>query len=53
MKLVQMKKIGKKAFIFKVIHFVIVVIVIILLVFLIQNDWNFSASVNKFMDFFG
>ncbi len=48
-----MKSFGKKAFIFRIIHFIIIVIVIILLVFLIQNDWDFGASVNKFMDLFG
>ena len=44
---------GKKAFLFKIIHFAIIVIVIILLAFLIQNNWDFGASVNKFMDLFG
>ncbi len=48
-----MREIGKKAFVFKVIHFIIVIIVIILLVFLIKNDWDFGASVNEFMSLFG
>ncbi|MEK6869767.1 MAG: hypothetical protein AABX74_06025 [Nanoarchaeota archaeon] len=47
-----MKEIGKKAFIFRIIHFIIIVIVIILLVFLIQNDWDVNASVNEFLGFF-
>ena len=48
-----MKEIGKKAFIFRIIHFIIVVIVIMLLFFLIRNDWDFGASVNKFTGLFG
>lgn len=48
-----MEKIGKKAFVFKIIHFIILVLVIILLVFLIKNDWDFNASVNEFLGFFG
>ncbi len=48
-----MKEIGKKAFVFKIIHFIIIIIVIILLFFLIQNDWDVGISVNKVIGLFG
>ena len=46
-----MKKIGKKAFIFKIIGFIIFVIAIVLLVFLIKNDWDAGLAINEFIEF--
>ena len=46
-----MKKLGKKAFLFKIIGLVVFVIVIILLVFLIKNDWNVGTAINEFIEF--
>ena len=46
-----MKKIGKKAFIFKIIGFIIFVIAIVLLVFLIKNDWDVGLAINEFIEF--
>ena len=47
-----MKNVGKKAFVFKVIHFIIIVIVIILLVFLIKNDWDVGTAIAQFIGCF-
>ena len=47
----QMKKIGKKAFIFRIIGFIILVIVIVLLVFLIKNEWDVISALKEFLDF--
>jgi hypothetical protein len=49
----NMKTIGKKAFIFKIIGFIIFVMTIVVLVFLIQNDWDVGAAVNEFIGFIG
>lgn len=46
-----MKKLGKKAFIFKIIGFIVFVIVIVLLIFLIQNDWDVGLAINEFIGF--
>jgi hypothetical protein len=48
-----MKKISKKAFLFKIIGFVVFVFTIVLLVFLIKNEWDVGAAVNEFIDFIG
>ena len=48
-----MKTIGKKAFIFKIIGFIIFVIVIVVVVFLIKNDWDVGSAINEFIDFLG
>ena len=46
-----MKKLGKKAFLFKIIGFIIFVIAIVLLVFLIKNDWDVGIAINEFIEF--
>jgi len=46
-----MKKIGKKAFLFKIIGFIIFVIIIVLLVFLIKNNWDIGLAINEFIEF--
>ena len=48
-----MKKIGKKAFIFKIIKLLILVIAIIILVFLIKNDWDVGLAIYEFIEFMG
>lgn len=48
-----MRKIGKKAFLFKIMGFIIFIIAIVLLIFLIKNDWNVSFAINEFIGFFG
>lgn len=47
-----MKKIFKKAFVFRTIYFIIFVIVVILLVFLIKNQWDVNASFNDMLSLF-
>jgi len=44
-------KIGKKAFLFKIIGLIIFVIAIVLLVFLIKNDWDVGLAINEFIEF--
>lgn len=46
-----MKNAGKKAFLFKIIGFIVFVIAIVLLVFLIKNDWNVGFAINEFIEF--
>ena len=46
-------KLGKKAFLFKIIGFVFFIIAIVLLVFLIRNDWDVSTSLIEFIKFVG
>ena len=46
-------KLGKKAFLFKIIGFVIFIIAIVFLVFLIRNDWDVSSSIIDFIEFVG
>tara|TARA_B100000315_G_C14257964_1_gene442801 strand:- start:64 stop:237 length:174 start_codon:yes stop_codon:yes gene_type:complete len=48
-----MKKIGKKAFLFKILGFLIFVIAIVLLVFLIRNNWDVGIAINEFIGFLG
>ena len=47
-----MKKLGKKAFIGRIIKLVILVIAVVLLVFLIKNDWNVGSAFSEILDFF-
>ena len=46
-----MENTGKKAFLFKVIGFIVFVIAVVLLVFLIKNDWNVGFAINEFIEF--
>ena len=46
-------KLGRKAFVFRIINLVIVIIAIILLVFLIRNDWDIGTAIGQFIEFFG
>jgi|TARA_B100001964_G_C14233452_1_gene601230 hypothetical protein len=48
-----MKKIGKKAFLFRILGFLFFVTAIVLLVFLIRNDWDVGIAINEFIDFLG
>ena len=46
-----MRTIGKRAFLFKIIGFIIFVIAIVVLVFLIKNDWDVGLAINEFIEF--
>jgi len=48
-----MKKIGKKALIFKIIGYLFTIIAIVVLVFLIKNDWDVGLAINEFIEFLG
>jgi|TARA_B100000315_G_scaffold45200_1_gene40012 uncharacterized membrane protein YbhN (UPF0104 family) len=47
----MMKRLGKKAFLFKIIGFIVFVIAIVVLVFLIKNDWDVGMAINEFIEF--
>ncbi len=44
-----MKKIFKKAFIFRTLYLVVFVVVVILLVFMIKNQWDVNAAFNDML----
>tara|TARA_Y100000310_G_scaffold135612_2_gene134471 strand:+ start:1205 stop:1375 length:171 start_codon:yes stop_codon:yes gene_type:complete len=46
-----MKRLGKRAFLFKIIGFIVFVIAIVVLVFLIKNDWDVGMAINEFIEF--
>jgi len=47
----MMKRLGKRAFLFKIIGFIVFVIAIVVLVFLIKNDWDVGMAINEFIEF--
>ena len=44
-----MKKIHKKAFVFRIIYFIFFIIAVILLFFLIKNGWDVNAAFNDIL----
>jgi len=41
---------NKKAFVFRIIYFVIFALVVVLLTFLIKNDWDVNAAFNDMLN---
>ena len=41
-----MKKLSKKAFVFRIIKLIIFGIVLVFIVFLVKNNWNLKEAVN-------